>query len=182
MIDQRDLYTMMGGPENTGLIRDGWFSAVPGIVAINIDPEHQHRIKVIIPAVDENMIFDKWIDRMVIWTGPQGYGDYHPPSRGSEVLLFGRMGQKHNLFYISRYNEDYLQPEELRGDEVRGFKTDGDYLSIADRDYEVRARNIILKADDSLRIETGGSVHIEAGGEVRINAAGGVYANGVRIG
>lgn len=129
-----------------------WVVALTGIVAVNEDPEHQQRIKVIIPVIDENYVQDKWVRRMVLFCGAPGYGDFHPPEIGSEVLLFGRLGQKHNLFYTSVFNEDYEVPADFRSVAVRGFRTDGDYKSIVELDYQIRAGRLKIEVDSSVEI------------------------------
>lgn len=162
---ENELFDLMGGKEHTGQIRDTWVCALEAIVAINEDPEHQHRIKVIIPSIDENEICGKWINRMVWFTGAEGYGDFHIPGINSEVLLFGRLSQKHNLYYISRFNEDFIVPPDFRRSTVRGFRTDGDYKQIVDLDMQIRA----------------GRLEIETDASATIIAPGGLYINGKRI-
>ncbi|HXG23680.1 MAG TPA: phage baseplate assembly protein V [Chthonomonadales bacterium] len=163
---EHDLYTLMGGKENTGEIRDTWMIAQEAIVAVNEDPENQHRIKVVIPAIDENKICNKWVKRLVWWAGAPGYGDFHIPEIGSEVVLFGRLGQKHNLYYISVFNEDFIVPSDFRKPDTRGFRTDGDYKAIVELDYQIRAGRLLIETDAS----------------ARIIAPGGLYINGKRVG
>jgi len=161
-----DLYELMGDKSNTGIVRMNWMVAVPGIVAINEDPEHRHRIKVIIPVIDENEIHDKWIDRFVWWAGQPGYGDFHIPELGSEVMLIGDRAQKHNIYYISRFNEDYPVPKDFWGPpDTRGFRTDGDYKSIVELDH----------------FQFAGRFHIEAHSSVNIIAPGGLFINGKKV-
>ena len=162
---EHDLFELMGNKEHTGQIREEWVVALEAIVAINNDPEHQHRIKVVIPTIDENEICDKWVKRIVWWSGASGYGDFHPPEIGSEVILFGRLGQKHNLYYASVFNEDFLVPPDFRRPSVRGFRTDGDYHQIAELDFQIR----------------GGRIELEADASITLIAPAGVYFNGKRI-
>src|SRR5436853_395225 len=138
-MNERDLFDLIGGKERRPDVPTGWVSALEAIVAVNDDPEFQHRIKVIIPTLDENNIFNKWIKRIVWWAGAEGYGDFHIPSVGSEVILFGRFGEKHHLYYASVFNENYVVPADFRSPTVRGFRTDGDYKSIVELDHQIRA-------------------------------------------
>ena len=46
---------------------------VTAIVAENQDPELQHRVKVVIPSIDEDMVFDEWARQMVFCLG-NGFG------------------------------------------------------------------------------------------------------------
>lgn len=125
----KNLFAEMGGKEHTGGLREDWMVAVEGIVADTADPLSQHRVKVIIPVIDENVVYDEWVTALMPWVGPAGYGPVHLPEPGTEVVLFGRLGQKHTLFYVSRYNEDILPPD-LGG--ARGLKTDTAYKLLAD--------------------------------------------------
>ena len=163
---ERDLFDLVGGKEHTGQIREQWIGGLEAIVAVVDDPEHRHRIKVKIPAIDENQIHDMWVDRLVWFTGPEGYGDFHLPGIGSEVVLFGRLGEKKHLYYMSRFNEDFIVPPEFRSSTVKGFRTDGDCRMIVDLDFYMR----------------GGRVMIESDASVRIIAPGGLFVNGNRVG
>lgn len=150
---KRDLLELMGGKENTGVIIDDWAVGVNAIVAKNEDPEHQHRIQVIIPSIDEHRIHRKWCDRFVWWAGAPGYGDFHIPELGSEVLLFGRLKEKHTLYYVSRFNEDHPVPKDFwLPPHTRGFRTDGEYKSIVTLDHFMRAGRFEIEADASVRI------------------------------
>ena len=163
---QRRLYDVMGGKENTGVIRDDWVVGVNAIVAVNEDPERQHRIKVIIPSIDENEIHDKWCDKLVWWSGQPGYGDFHYPELGSEVVLFGRLVEKHTLYYVPRFNEDHLVPPDFwLPPHTRGFRTDGDYKSLVELDHFMFAGRFLLESHSS----------------VRILAPGGFFVNGKRV-
>jgi len=138
--------------------------ALEALVAENDDPEFQCRIKVIIPSIDEDHVHDVWVRRITLFSGPEGYGDFHPPGKGSEVVLFGRMGQRYNLFYAPVYNETHVAPADFRSTTVRGIRTDGDYKQIVELDYQLRA----------------GRARIETDASVEIIAAGGIYLNGRR--
>jgi hypothetical protein len=162
---EQDLYELVGNKEYTGQIVDKWLIALEAKVAVNKDPEHQHRIKVIIPAIDERLIHNKWVKRIVWWSGAAGYGDFHPPEIDSEVILFGRLGQKHNLYYASVFNEDFIVPSDFREPTVRGFRTDGDYKSIVELDHQIRAGRLLIETDAT----------------ARIIAPGGLYINGKRV-
>ena len=114
-----------------------WLIGVEALVADVSDPEGMHRIRVIIPSIDEDAVHDEWIPGMMAWVGPDGYGPVNLPELMSEVLLFGRLGQKHSLFYLSRYGEETTIPGEFVGDEARGLKTDGRYKLLADLLIEI---------------------------------------------
>lgn len=121
---------------------NGWMVCVNGLVADVDDPEGLHRIRVIIPSIEEDLVHDEWVTALMPWVGPTGYGPFNLPVLGSEVLLFGRLGQKHMLFYLSSFNEDYEPPAEFAGN-VRGLKTDGAYKLLADLLIEIISQQMV---------------------------------------
>lgn len=153
--------------------RDDWLSGLEAIVADNEDPEHQHRIRVVIPTIDEDLVHDVWIRQMGVYVGAPGYGSFFLPPVGAEVVLFGRLGQKHNLYYLCVYNEDFIVPPDfhnnpaggLNGGSVSGVRVPGDLKQIADGDYQLRA----------------GRAHIESDSSISIIAPGGLFINGKRV-
>ena len=91
-----------------------WMTGVEGIVVENEDPENQHRIKVKIEVLDEFKVLDKWVRQIGCYVGGPGYGSFFVPEINTEVILFGRLGQKYNLYYMSVYNEDFPVPADFR--------------------------------------------------------------------
>jgi uncharacterized protein involved in type VI secretion and phage assembly len=158
----KSLLEQMGGKEHTGDLRREWLSGLEAIVALNQDPENQHRIKVVIPAIDEAVMCDKWVRCLVPWVGAPGYGPFCLPEIGSEVALFGRLGDKHSLFYMCVFNEDYVVPPDFhgKGSEARGYRTDGDYQSFVELDHDMRAGRMNLEADSTIRLTAPGGVFI----------------------
>lgn len=142
----------------------GWLMGVPAIVADNADPLKMHRIRCLIPSIDEENIYDIWIRQLVFCLG-NGYGSFFIPPLGSEVVLFGQIGQKYDLFYASVYNEEHFMPPDCEDETVAGVRVPGDLKLIADCDTQVRA----------------GRVEIEADSRVNIIAPGGVFINGRRF-
>lgn len=118
----------------------GWLMGVPAIVADNADPEGQHRVRVIIPSIDEDLIFDEWARQMVFCLG-DGYGSAFIPPNGSEVVLFGQLGQKFNLFYASLYNEEMLVPDGFDDEMSVGVKAPGNLTFIAEELAKIQAKN-----------------------------------------
>lgn len=118
----------------------GWMMGVPAIVADNNDPERQHRVRVIIPSIDESLIFDEWARQMVFCLG-DGYGSAFIPPKGSEVVLFGQLGQKYNLFYASLYNEEMLVPDGFQNEMTVGIKAPGNLTFIAEELAKFQAKN-----------------------------------------
>lgn len=154
-----DLYNSIDAKDDA----DSPFVGEFGIVA---EVDHRTlRVKVIIPAIDENLVHDDWVTPLVAWTGKPGYGPVNAPQLGSEVALFGRFGDTLTLFYLSRYNEDFQVPSEFP-EGVRGLRTEGDYKIISDLDL----------------VLIGGRIHLESSSSVRIVAPGGFFVNGRRIG
>jgi hypothetical protein len=132
--------------------RDHWFSGVEGIVAENKDPEHRCRVQCKIPLVDEENVYPIWARRINLFTGGPGYGDFHPPEKGTEVVLWGRLNDMHNLFYAPLYNEDYPVPTDFRNLSTRGIRNDGNYSIITDGHLYIRAGTITIESDSSVRI------------------------------
>ncbi|MET0623103.1 MAG: phage baseplate assembly protein V [Pyrinomonadaceae bacterium] len=146
--------------------------AVEGIVAEVSDPEGMHRIRVVIPSMDESIVHDEWVCALVPWVGSAGFGPVNLPEVGSEVLLFGRLGQKHSLFYLCRFNEDFIVPGEFIGDEARGLKTDGRYKLLAELLLEVISQTQVLVKGGSLAEVDAPNVKLKAGGNVAVHAQG----------
>ncbi len=160
------------------IAEDGrWLIAESAIVADNKDPERQHRIRVIIPSIDEDMIYDQWIRPMAFCVG-DGFGSVFIPPKGAEVFITGALGQKFNLFYSQTYNEEMFIPSELSKD-VFGIHVPKDLLFIADENAELRGANAKVQAAQLAEI-IGGQVSIE-GGQVTINADGSITISGGSI-
>lgn len=112
--------------------RDDYMIAVEARVADVDDLEGMHRVRVVVPMYDENEILDEWIPAMQAFTRKDGYGAVFRPEIGSEVLLFGRFGERHTLFYMSRYNEERRTPSEF-DDGSCGFKLDTAFKVLGDQ-------------------------------------------------
>lgn len=139
----RRIFNELDGERGDAESPDRWVTAVEGIVVDNNDPEKMHRIKAVIPAIDENIVCDEWITAMLPWCGPAGYGPVNPPALNTEVLIFGRFAQPHTLFYLCRYNEDHDTPAEF-ADGSRGLKTDTKYKLLADLLIEIVSQQSVL--------------------------------------
>ena len=118
---------------------------VPAIVADNKDDERQRRVRVIIPSIDEDMIFDEWARQIIFCLG-NGFGSAFIPPKGSEVVLFGQLGQKYNLFYASLYNEEMLVPAGYNDELTVGIHAPKDLIFIAEQLAKMQANNIELIA------------------------------------
>lgn len=136
----------------TAIAEDGkWLTGVPAIVADNQDPEQQHRVRVIIPSIDEDLVFDEWARQMVFCLG-NGFGSAFLPPKGSEVVLFGQLGQKYNLFYASLYNEEMLMPEGYPDEMTVGIHAPGNLIFIAEQLAKIQAQNIEAIAEQVAKI------------------------------
>lgn len=116
-----------------------WLVGVPAIVADNDDPERQHRVRVIIPSIDEDLIFDEWARQYVFCLG-DGYGSAFIPPKGSEVVLFGQLGQKFNLFYASLYNEEMRVPDGFDDEKTVGIKAPENLTFFAEDLAKIQAK------------------------------------------
>jgi hypothetical protein len=137
-----------------------WVCALPGIVAENEDPENQHRIKVVIPSIDEDRVCDEWVKQLVLYVGPPGYGSFFVPEKGVEVALFGELGEKHTLFYLPVFNEDRVTPSDFDTPAKVGFRVPGDFKVIAEGDMQLRAGGIQIEADGAIHIVVPGGLFI----------------------
>lgn len=136
-----------------------WLVGVSAIVADNKDPENQHRVRVVIPSIDENIIFDEWARQIGFCLG-NGYGTVFIPPIGSEVVLFGALAQKHHLFYASLYNEEMLTPSELNKD-ISGIKSAKDLYFIAEQVAKILATDIHIIAEQLAKVQAN-NIQIEA--------------------
>lgn len=139
----------------------GWLTGVTGIVAENKDPEKQHRVKVIIPSIDEDIVYDEWARQMVFCLG-NGYGSAFIPPKGSEVVLFGQLGQKYNLFYASLYNEEMMMPDGYPDEQTVGVKAPGNLIFVAELLAKIQAQNIEIIAAQLAKM-SGENIQVMAG-------------------
>jgi hypothetical protein len=145
---------------------DDWLTGVSAIVEENEDPEHEHRIKVIIPLMDEEKVYDKWVRSLSALVLGPGFGSFFVPPKGAEVVIFGQLGQKHNLFYIGGiYNEKFKTPPDFEDSATSGFRVPGDFKIIAEGDLQLR----------------GGGIHIESDGDIHITTSAAVFINGRQV-
>ena len=148
----RNLYQSTNESAINAIAENGkWLMGVPAIVADNQDPETQHRVRVIIPSIDEDMIYDEWTRQMVFCLG-DGFGTAFIPPVNSEVVLFGQLGQKYNLFYASLYNEEMSIPAGFDSEMSVGIHAPGDLKFIAEEVAKILARNIEFSAEQTAKI------------------------------
>lgn len=136
------LYGETNKSAKNAIAEDGnWLMGVPAIVADNQDEERQHRVRVIIPSIDADMIYDEWVRQFVFCLG-NGFGSAFIPPKGSEVVLFGQLGGKFNLFYASLYNEEMSVPEGFNDELTVGVHAPGNLTFIAEELAKIQAKNI----------------------------------------
>ena len=123
---------------------------VPGVVAVNEDPERQHRIKATIPSIDDGKLHDEWIRQMGGFAGSGGYGNFDIPKIGSPIVIFGEGGQGKNLYYLCVYNEENDVPEDFQDETVRGLRTDGDFKLIVGGNLQISANKIVMESESSI--------------------------------
>lgn len=117
---------------------------VPAIVADNEDPENQHRIKVIIPIIDEERVQEDWVRQKGGLAGSNGYGFFFVPAKGSLVVLSGEFGQGENLYYECVYSENSLVPGDFPDESVSGIRVPGDLKLICDGDLVIEGGRIVM--------------------------------------
>lgn len=140
--------------------RDDWMHFIEAIVVDNEDPENQHRCRLLIPSIDENAIYDKWAKQVVPFVGPAGYGWFSVPEIGTEVVVSGRLGQKHTLYFMSVYNEDFIVPADFPDSATVGMRAPGDLKFIAEGDLQLRMGGGRIEADAAIEIIAPGGLLI----------------------
>jgi len=183
----RNLFGEMKKAGRASIADDGcWLMGVPALVADNADPDRQHRVKLIIPSIDEAMIYDEWARQMVFCLG-DGFGSAFIPPKGGEVVVFGQLGQKHNLFYASLYNEKMAVPPAMDSEMSVGFRGPGDVTAIATTLLKLLGQNVHCEAEQLGEFK-GNDVDVIAaalarviGNEIRLSASGQLSANGSTI-
>lgn len=128
-----------------------WLMGVPALVADNEDPDRQHRIKVTIPSIDPDIVYDEWARQMVLSCLGDGFGAAWVPPKGSEVVLFGQLGEKHHLFYASLYNEEMRVPEGYPDERSVGAKVPENLRFRAEELGRFDAKNVEINADELCR-------------------------------
>lgn len=147
-----ELYKESKKSGKDAVAEDGrWLIGVPAIVADNQDPERQHRVRVIIPSIDEDLIFDDWARQLVFCLG-NGYGSAFIPPKNSEVILFGQLGEKFNFFYASVYNEEMFVPEGFNDEMTVGVHAPGNLHFIAEQLAKIQAQNFDAIIQETARI------------------------------
>jgi hypothetical protein len=142
----RSLYKQLANLQEERAESANWFTCVPAFVADNLDPEYQHRIKVIIPLIDEEKVHDDWVRQMGGFAGSAGYGQFDIPAVGSEVVLFSEFGQGENLYYMACYNELNVVPGDFPDETARGIRSDGDLKLICDGDLILEGGRVLIKS------------------------------------
>jgi phage gp45-like len=156
------LYRSTRDSADDSVAADGrWLSGVPAIVAENRDPERQHRVKVILPYVDEDIVYDEWARHLVCAVLGDGFGSAFVPPNGTEVIVFGQLGQKYNLFYLPVYNEEMRVPEGFDDKMTVGFNVPGNFKIISAMLARIAAQNIEIEAAQKAKM-TGQNIEITA--------------------
>jgi Type VI secretion system/phage-baseplate injector OB domain len=156
---RRSLYQLLAKKQREIAQSENWFQCVSATVAVNDDPHHLHRIKVIIPIIDEQTVHDEWVKQMGGFAGSGGYGNFEIPKLGSEVVLFSEFGQGENLYYQCVYNETNPVPGDFEDETSRGVRSDGDLKFICRGDLVIEGGRILMKS---------------AFGTIQISAAAGI--------
>ena len=171
-----------------------WLICESAIVAENVDPDNLGRIKVIIPSIDEDNMFDDWVVPAASHCLGDGFGMLMLPAKGQEVLITGQLGQKFNLVYHAAvYNEEMKAPAELNVD-TPGVKVPKNFFVLVAQLMKIEAQNLRFIAEQLAKIEaaniqsvasaenkmTGQTVKLE-GGTVTINSDGSITINGASV-
>ena len=134
------------------------------------------RIKVSIPSINPDEVFDDWVIPIASHCLGNGFGMLMIPPIGSEVIISGVLGQVSNLVYHAAiYNEDNLAPEDLTP-ETAGIVAPAKLLFKAN-DVELYATELLKETAEDIEITatatnaiTGEQLELTAGD--KITAAG----------
>lgn len=130
-----------------------WFIAIEGIVVEAAINDGIPQIKAKVDIIHDEFVHDEWITAMMAWVGTDGYGPVNLPAVGTEVLIFGRLGQKHTLFYLSRYNEEFRAPEGF--EDAFGFQETRKYRALTDEDIEIASgKTALLRGEQEAHIDS----------------------------
>lgn len=151
--------------------KDGrWLICESAIVADTNDPDKQHRIKVVIPAIDPDLIYDDWVRCASGVCLGDGLGSVFIPEKGQEVLISGVLGQKFNLVYHAPlYHEENHTPGELDKD-TPGIKVPKNLSFIAGLLLKLLGQNILAEAEQ-LATFKGNNADVIATATARVNGA-----------
>ncbi len=144
------------------LITHGLLFGDVGIVDANDDAEHQHRVRVKIPAIDPDVVYPRWIKQLLGFIWGRGYGSYGVPAVGTEVALFGRIDGE--LYYAPVYNENNLVAGDFNSEVEPGWRFPADLKVIAQG-------NLFFYAGGSIVIETKfGTIEFSAASGLNLDA------------
>ena len=118
-----------------------------GLVVRNDDPDHQGRVQVIIPAIDESEVCPLWIRPLTGAASAAGHGFASIPGVGVEVALTARGRGKHELFYSTLYNEEAPHPEDIQDETCAVMRFPADLKIICDGDLMLQGGRILAKAE-----------------------------------
>jgi uncharacterized protein involved in type VI secretion and phage assembly len=139
----------------------GWIICEFAKVVENEDPDQMGRIKVSIPSIDPDNVWDDWVMPIASHCLGNGFGMLMIPPKGAEVIISGILGQKSNLVYHAAiYNEDNLAPEEFTP-ETAGIKTPANLSFIATLLALLKGENVELYATQLLK-QTAEDIEITA--------------------
>ena len=120
-------------------------------------------VKAVIPAIDPHGPHDSWVVQLTPWMGKPGYGPVYAPAVGSEIVIFGKYGERHSLFYVSRANEASRHTGDF-ADGARGEKHETAYRLLSDLFIEMTAQDRIRLAGVNLAELVGAVIRLSCGG------------------
>ena len=135
-----------------------YYSTYPGYVIDNNDPEGMGRLKLKVPSVYGDNVYEYWAPGKGIYSG-DGYGMQVLPNIGDMVWVEFRLGDPRNPIWSHSYFAKGQKPEELRNPQMFWFKTPkGQIIIIDDKEDYIVIRNAnnnqILIDGDGVSITT----------------------------
>ncbi len=151
--------------QEQGLEQTGRFYGLyQGIVIANEDPEKRGRLKVKIPSVFADQVFEKWIYGKSIFNG-NNIGIWAIPSVGSGVWITFINGDPTMPIWEMGWFSDKEIPEEFKERYLDGITLKNDRIFIQSKEASIELFDdgkidIIGKADISIQ-STGGKIELK---------------------
>lgn len=146
----KSFYNEMSGARREREEAEIFWLNVRAVVAENLDPEHRHRVKCIIPALNSeekpDEVHDEWIDCKMPFAGSGGHGDVAIPAVGSMVLISGEFGQAEKLYYECTYARTSVTPGDSDDEAVRVIDAPGDLVIRCKGDLRITCGRFLAEA------------------------------------
>lgn len=136
-----------------------YYGVYHGIVSDNNDPEKRGRLKLKIPSVFDDDVFDKWVYGKSIYNGDD-IGIFAIPTIGSGVFVTFMNGDPELPIWEMGWFSDREMSEEFKERYLDGITFKQDRIFLKGKNAEIE-------------IFTNGDINIEGSGKINVKAKGG---------